>query len=79
MTEKEAIDILCANVMVACDKAQLDDDTYQLIREALEISLKSTYTLIKLKQELEWQQPHNKIYVKDVLNIIIEEMKQDNL
>lgn len=79
MTEKEAIDILCANVMVACDKAQLDDDTYQLIREALEISLKSTYTLIKLKQELEWQQLHNKIYVKDVLNIIVEEMKQDNL
>lgn len=79
MTEKEAIDILCANVMVACDKAQLDDNIYQLIREALEISLKSTYTLIKLKQELEWQQPHNKIYVGDVLNIIVEEMKQNNL
>ena len=28
MTEKEAIDILCANVMIACDKAQLDDITY---------------------------------------------------
>ena len=33
MTEKEAIDILCANVMVACDKAQLDDELTGYITE----------------------------------------------
>ena len=51
MTNKEAIDILCTNVMVACDKAQLDNDTYDLIREALDIGLKSIYIIDKLEQD----------------------------
>ena len=77
MTEKEAIDILCANVMIACDKAQLDDITYNSVRKALDIGLKSIYTIDKLKQELEWQQSHNMICVGDVLDIIKEEMKYE--
>lgn len=77
MTNKEAINILCTNVMVACDKAQLDNNTYDLIRNALDIGLKSIYTIDKLKQELEWQQSHNKIYVGDVLDIIKGEMKNE--
>ena len=79
MTRKEAIGILGKNVMVACDKAQLDDTTYNIVLEALEIGLKSIYTIDKLVQELEWQQSHNMIQVGDVLNIISEEMKEKEL
>ena len=39
MTREEAINVLCANVMVACGRAGFDKATCQLVEDALDVAI----------------------------------------
>jgi len=41
MTNSEAISTLCANVMVACERAKFDSATCNLVEEALDMAIEA--------------------------------------
>jgi hypothetical protein len=41
MTKGEAISTLCANVMVACERAKFDSATCNLVEEALDMAIEA--------------------------------------
>lgn len=49
MTREEAKMVLCANVMVACDRAGFDECTCKMVEEALDIALEALNDIVQCK------------------------------
>ena len=48
MTKRDAVNVLCANVMVACGRANFDKATCDMVEEALDMAIDA---LIKSGEE----------------------------
>ena len=51
MTKEEAISTLCANVMVACERAKFDSATCNLVEEALDMAIEALEKQIPIAPE----------------------------